>query len=71
MVFIFWGGAKDIILIILFIPITKQDSVILGSGGSNSWRDSLREHCAEMKTHTEEAYMQMDSYLGNNSAMRD
>lgn len=57
-------GVNYIILMILFIPITKQDSVILGSGGSNSWRGSMRKHCAGIRTHAEEAHMQMDFYLG-------
>lgn len=39
------------------MQIPKQDLVILGSGRSNSWRGSL-------KTHVEEAHMQMDTYLG-------
>lgn len=36
----------------------------MGSGGSNSWRGSLRKHCDEMRTQTKDAHMQMDSYLG-------
>lgn len=42
----------------------KQDSLILGSGESHSWRGSLRECCGETTIHTEQPHMQMDSYLG-------
>lgn len=44
--------------------MTKQDSVILGPGGSNSWRSSLRGHCAEVRTHAKDARVHMDFYLG-------
>lgn len=42
----------------------KQDTLVLGSGESHSWRGSLRERCGEANIHTEQPHMQMDSYLG-------
>lgn len=49
----------------------KQDTLILGSGESHSWRGSLRECCGETNIHTEQP--QMDSYLGrtNTTATTD
>lgn len=45
-----------------FTHFCQQDTLILGSVETNSWRGSLRELCEQ--TQTEQPHMQMDSYLG-------
>ncbi|KAM9857426.1 integrin alpha-L [Aulostomus maculatus] len=47
-----------------FSAVYYEDTLILGSVGSNSWRGSLYEVHKETERQTEDPFMQMDSYLG-------
>jgi len=52
-------------LTIDLLTSVPQDTLVLGSVGSNSWRGSLQIRHEQKDTQLEDPLMQMDSYMGN------
>ncbi|XP_059184742.1 integrin alpha-L-like isoform X1 [Centropristis striata] len=48
-----------------FSAVFYNDTLILGSVGSNSWRGWLQNHHEQKETHSEDPLMQMNSYIGS------